>query len=653
MGLNKSFEKIISIIFDVLIVILGLILVVSIYNGIQIKILGNKYSNFFGYTTFEVQTGSMSDTINPGDWIIVKLTDDVKLKDIITYQLDNEFITHRVVEVYKNYYVTKGDANPSKDDEITKKQIVGKVVKTLPKFGFWRKTLFNPYVLGSLIVTIYLISQLFNKDKKNKFLNKFKRKTKEKNQDNLSKENETISIEKIDNNLPSEEINVSNIEVNELFSDDDLDKTICFRVINVEKDEIDKTILETAENKIENVEEEIVVKTPRIQDVEEDDEETIKSNLEILQKSKPRKFNNIIDKIIYLKEDQLEEIISIIDLNDNSETNEATIKKEMLQLYIDAKYYNHCGNVNVNYNNRNMIKKLTEEISLFGDKLINNYQGKDKQYSHKVKKYEKLFCLLINIEHANDIYLDKYELEEFIYNKLSKFYLKEKLSNKQLDSLTKEIIRVTNNYKKMINYSLKKLESNSFQLRYNQLLCLKNRFAIELSHNLSFSRVYSDFIVDKTYSEGIVAEDKVIVLTTLLMNEIAKNMMENISKREYVINVPDSLFTKENKLKKLLKIIDDEYVKNNIYLLIKYSALKQNSKIITMLRKEGFRFILAIDHQVKLKKEDEKLFVLCDYIFIDKNIIDESSVLEHIPMELKTKIYYEDILSKTGDYKGE
>ena len=49
--------------------IFGIILLVSIYNNVQIKILGNKYSSFFGYSTFEVQTGSMADTINPGDWI--------------------------------------------------------------------------------------------------------------------------------------------------------------------------------------------------------------------------------------------------------------------------------------------------------------------------------------------------------------------------------------------------------------------------------------------------------------------------------------------------------------------------------------------------------------------------------------------------------
>ena len=65
-------EKLINIVLDIIIFIFGVILLISIYNSIQVKLLGNDYSSFFGYTIFEVQTGSMADAINAGDWIIVK-----------------------------------------------------------------------------------------------------------------------------------------------------------------------------------------------------------------------------------------------------------------------------------------------------------------------------------------------------------------------------------------------------------------------------------------------------------------------------------------------------------------------------------------------------------------------------------------------------
>ena len=74
----KLFEKIVNILLNILIIIFAFILLVSIYNNIQISILKNDYSSFFGYSLFEVQTGSMSGTIEVGDWIVVKETNDIE-----------------------------------------------------------------------------------------------------------------------------------------------------------------------------------------------------------------------------------------------------------------------------------------------------------------------------------------------------------------------------------------------------------------------------------------------------------------------------------------------------------------------------------------------------------------------------------------------
>jgi signal peptidase I len=127
---KKNFvEETINYFLAILILIFGIVLLISIYTSVQTKILGNDYSDFFGYSIFEVQTGSMADTINAGDWVIVKLTQKVELNDIVTYELGGEYITHRVIEVYSNTYITKGDANSGKDDPIKQDQIVGKVVK--------------------------------------------------------------------------------------------------------------------------------------------------------------------------------------------------------------------------------------------------------------------------------------------------------------------------------------------------------------------------------------------------------------------------------------------------------------------------------------------------------------------------------------------
>ena len=143
MGIKVIREKIINVILNALIFVFGIILLISIYNNLQVKVFGKDYSDFFGYSIFEVQTGSMKDAINPGDWIIVKSTSSIKLNDVITYKQGKDFITHRVIGAYNDTFITKGDANNSKDEPIDKKQIVGKVVKIKDGSGVSRYNVMN------------------------------------------------------------------------------------------------------------------------------------------------------------------------------------------------------------------------------------------------------------------------------------------------------------------------------------------------------------------------------------------------------------------------------------------------------------------------------------------------------------------------------
>ena len=64
--MNKK-EKIINYALNILIGLFSIVLVVSVYNTIQIRIFKNDCSNFFGYSVFEVQTNSMEEYINSND----------------------------------------------------------------------------------------------------------------------------------------------------------------------------------------------------------------------------------------------------------------------------------------------------------------------------------------------------------------------------------------------------------------------------------------------------------------------------------------------------------------------------------------------------------------------------------------------------------
>ena len=115
---TKKINVIIGYMLNILIIIVVLITMIGLYYMAQIKILKKDYADMFGYTFFEVATGSMADTINIGDVVVVKVNDEVKENDIIVYKEENSFITHRIIKIDGQNLITIGDANNSEDKPI-------------------------------------------------------------------------------------------------------------------------------------------------------------------------------------------------------------------------------------------------------------------------------------------------------------------------------------------------------------------------------------------------------------------------------------------------------------------------------------------------------------------------------------------------------
>ena len=161
----KFLKCFLKTIFNIIIVLLVLLVIVVGYNFIQINVLNKQYASFFGYTFFEITTGSMEPTIEISDVIIVKITKDVKINDIISFIENDEVITHRIISERDNQLITKGDANTGEDKPVEKKNVIGKVVKIIPKFGIWVKVFTDIKVTASIIITLVLFGFAFSSNK--------------------------------------------------------------------------------------------------------------------------------------------------------------------------------------------------------------------------------------------------------------------------------------------------------------------------------------------------------------------------------------------------------------------------------------------------------------------------------------------------------
>ena len=122
------------------------------------------FSKYTSKEYIEVLSGSMRDEINIGDIVIIKLASGYDVGDVITYKSNNNFITHRIVEIRENKIITKGDANNVVDEPIYRNQVVGKVVRNINKLGLYIKVFTDIKVIILLFFIImlsaYIISEI-------------------------------------------------------------------------------------------------------------------------------------------------------------------------------------------------------------------------------------------------------------------------------------------------------------------------------------------------------------------------------------------------------------------------------------------------------------------------------------------------------------
>ncbi len=152
----KIANKVITIVLSIITVSLMLL---AVYNFFSVKVMKKDYANIFGYAFFEVISGSMSPAIEKWDIIIVDLDADYEVGDIVSFKNGDSFITHRIVEIKDNTYITKGDANNTVDNPIPKDKIAGKVVKVFSSAAAWIKVFTTPKVLVGAIITLILVGR--------------------------------------------------------------------------------------------------------------------------------------------------------------------------------------------------------------------------------------------------------------------------------------------------------------------------------------------------------------------------------------------------------------------------------------------------------------------------------------------------------------
>ena len=153
---NKILKIIRKVIVNLLIVILSIIAIIVIWGLIQLNVQNKEYINIFGYSIFSAETGSMSPTMEKGDIVIIKIGDEIRENDIITYQKENVLVTHRIVNINGDTIIAKGDFNNTYDEPIKKDEVIGRTVFIVNNVEIWKKVFSDVHVIIPISITVIL-----------------------------------------------------------------------------------------------------------------------------------------------------------------------------------------------------------------------------------------------------------------------------------------------------------------------------------------------------------------------------------------------------------------------------------------------------------------------------------------------------------------
>ena len=299
------------------------------------------------------------------------------------------------------------------------------------------------------------------------------------------------------------------------------------------------------------------------------------------------------------------------------------IVSEYLKTYVNARYYNI---INSDKPARAFYLRILDELTFKQDILIkrNDAETEDREertqnlkiinnvkeafayilFFDNVRKIENfkniksikdIIKKMINLVNAEFKVKSLKDIEESLYKEISK------------DMLEKEIF-------------LDKFETDEFFIELENCEQEENIYFAKLGHNVKMPTQYSEFAIEKVFTEGLVAEDKLEVEYTLLSLIAIRDIIEGDFEDIYIAEFAETLFKKKTKLDGILEILEHQALQEKISINIAYSDYVKNSKAILSYTNQGYNFVITLDNTIKSVEDVEKLKMF-KIVIAPKNLV--------------------------------
>lgn len=297
---------------------------------------------------------------------------------------------------------------------------------------------------------------------------------------------------------------------------------------------------------------------------------------------------------------------------------------ELIQTYIDARYYNY----NVDEEIKIFYRRIFEALKIKAAKLAKEESSNKESIEYTLMLFQYFFYF--------DFVRKNIEVSEVI-TRISEKRIKEfNLKSAQDDDFEKEFSKLIKQDLKVVENTLVAYDTKDFELDIAKIVPSNNNYyRVKLKYNFDFPELYSKESIEETFNSDLIGEDKLFVEYPLISIKVLKDILVGNFSTKYIVDFSVDLLNKKQKLEQILKIIDCQAVQDKISFEITYKDFIDNKNKIYELIKRGFNFSLRTDKDMpKLKQDELKILNVFNCIIVDTNDINKDKYKRVVTLEV-------------------
>ncbi len=315
---------------------------------------------------------------------------------------------------------------------------------------------------------------------------------------------------------------------------------------------------------------------------------------------------NIVDRYISILKDEFKDYSKLI-LGKNFNTEIFNI---YLENYIESRYYNFIEETNIRTFRDRMINEIETTKSNMFEKGI---------YKENILNSQcEIFKNLLVFDNVSTV-----QNEDVSINKLQEIYMET-----HKDNNFKNIFLDKNIFYDNLKRTLKeKYESKIFNVKYIKLD--KDIYISKLEFNIRFSKIYSKSFIETAFTTGTTNEDKLQVEYSIVSKDILNDILDHNFKKKYILNLADSLLSKQKKRKSILNILNSSALQEKASLLITYNNFIRNKDNIYNFIKLGYKFSVYLDESFEPDLANLERLNMFEYSIISNELSNYNEIIKH------------------------